>query len=108
MYIWVFSRSEGAGRATRRKTRGLTRSVMALIVPPLPAASRPSKTIMTRSPLNFTHSWSLHSSPWSLRSSFVYFLVFIFFTPLGFEFLLITFLSSWPRNRREWLSRYHS
>jgi hypothetical protein len=33
-----------------RKTRGLTRSVMALIVPPLPAASRPSSTTMTRSP----------------------------------------------------------
>jgi hypothetical protein len=30
---------------TTRNTRGLTRSVIALIVPPLPAASRPSKTM---------------------------------------------------------------
>ena len=49
MYICVFSRSDGAGSATSRNTRGLTRSVMALIVPPLPAASRPSHTTMTRS-----------------------------------------------------------
>ncbi len=27
-----------------------------LIVPPLPAASRPSNTITTRSPLSFTHA----------------------------------------------------
>ena len=44
-YIWLFSRSLGAGKATTRNTRGLTRSVMALIVPPFPAPSRPSKTI---------------------------------------------------------------
>ena len=53
--IWVFSRSEGAGRATTRNTRGLTFSVRALIVPPLPAASRPSNTMTTRSPLVVTH-----------------------------------------------------
>ena len=46
----VFSRSDGVGRATTRKTRGLTRSVIALIAPPFPAASRPSKTTMMRSP----------------------------------------------------------
>ena len=56
MYIWLFSRSDGAGSATTRKTRGLTRSVMALIVPPLPAASRPSNTTMIRCPVAFTHS----------------------------------------------------
>ena len=55
MYICDFSRSDGAGSATTRNTRGLTRSVMARIVPPLPAASRPSKTTITRSPLCFTH-----------------------------------------------------
>ncbi len=33
--------------------RGLVRSMMALIVPPFPAASRPSKTTMARSPLLF-------------------------------------------------------
>src|SRR5580704_7318617 len=37
-HIWVFSRSEGAGNAATRKTRGLTLSVIALIVPPFPAA----------------------------------------------------------------------
>src|SRR5216683_1415170 len=33
----VFSRSDGAGSATVRNTRGLTRSVIALMVPPLPS-----------------------------------------------------------------------
>ena len=72
MYIWVFSRSEGAGSATTRNTRGLTRSVIALIVPPLPAASRPSKTTTIRCPVAFTHSCRWQSSVWSLRSSFSY------------------------------------
>ena len=78
MYICDFSRSDGAGSATTRNTRGLTRSVRALMVPPLPAASRPSKTMITRRPLYLTHSWSLQSSPWSLRSSFIVFLAFHF------------------------------
>src|SRR5215470_11939657 len=68
MYIWLFSRSDGAGKATTRNTRGLTRSVIALIVPPFPAPSRPSNTRTTRNPLCFTQSWSLQSSIWSLRS----------------------------------------
>ena len=55
MYICDFSRSVGAGSATTRKTRGLTRSVMRLIVPPLPAASRPSKTTQILAPVAFTH-----------------------------------------------------
>ena len=54
MYRWMYicdrSRSVGAGRATTRNTRGLTRSVIALIVPPLPAVSRPSKTMQTFAP----------------------------------------------------------
>src|SRR5262249_49501137 len=50
MYIWLFSRSVGAGSATTRNTRGLTRSVIALIVPPLPAPSRPSKRMPTPPP----------------------------------------------------------
>ncbi len=50
MYIWLFSRSDGAGSATTRNTRGLTRSVMARMVPPLPAPSRPSNRTMTRKP----------------------------------------------------------
>ena len=53
MYICDFSRSDGAGSATTRKTRGLTRSVIALMVPPLPAPSRPSNTTMIRKPLSF-------------------------------------------------------
>src|SRR5678816_2532422 len=89
IYICDFSRSDGAGRATRRKTRGLTRSVMARMVPPLPAPSRPSNKIMTRRPLYFTQSWSLHNSAWSLRSSFTYFFVFSFFFSVVSFFLFI-------------------
>src|SRR5215510_8716124 len=77
MYICDFSRSDGAGSATTRNTRGLTRSVIALIAPPLPAASRPSKTTITRRPFSFTHSCSVHSSTCSLRSSVSYSLRFI-------------------------------
>ena len=51
MYICDFSRSVGAGSATTRKTRGLTRSTMRLIVPPLPAVSRPSNTMQTLAPV---------------------------------------------------------
>src|SRR4030042_2857822 len=75
-YLWkyhgVFSRSVGAGSATTRQTRGFRLSVMRLITPPLPAASRPSKITTTFRPLVRTHSWSLTSSTWSLRNSFAY------------------------------------
>src|SRR5262249_48430014 len=77
MYSWDFSRSDGAGSATTRNTRGLTRSVMALIVPPLPAASRPSKIRTTRRPLCLTQSCSAHNSTCSSRSAFSYSLRFI-------------------------------
>ena len=50
------SSPEGAGSATTRNTRGLTRSVMSLIVPPLPAASRPSNRMMIRAPVCVTQS----------------------------------------------------
>src|SRR6266850_1283360 len=76
MYIWDFSRSLGAGSATTRKTRGLTRSVIALMVPPLPAPSRPSKTMQIFAPVCFTHSWSFTSSTCSLASSFSYSFLF--------------------------------
>ena len=46
-YICDFSRSVGAESATTLNTRGLTRSVIRLIVPPLPAVSRPSNTMQT-------------------------------------------------------------
>ena len=51
MYICDFSRSVGAGSATTRNTRGLTRSTIRLIVPPLPAVSRPSNTMQILAPV---------------------------------------------------------
>ena len=65
MYICDFSRSVGADRATTLNTRGLTRSMMRLIVPPLPAVSRPSNTMQTLAPVDLTHSCSATSSAWS-------------------------------------------
>ena len=61
-YHWVRSRSVGLGSATVRATRGLRCSETRLIVPPLPAASRPSKTTTSRVPSVRTHSWSFTSS----------------------------------------------
>jgi hypothetical protein len=52
--IWLLSRAVGADKAMTWNTRGLTRSVIALIVPHvphLPAPSRPSKTVQTFGPL---------------------------------------------------------
>src|SRR5262245_61368820 len=72
IYICVFSRSEGAGSATVRNTRGLTRSVSARIVPPFPAPSRPSNTTITLSPFSLTHDWSAQSSPCKRRNSASY------------------------------------
>ncbi len=76
-YICDFSRSVGAGKATTRNTRGLTRSVIALIVPPLPAVSRPSNTTHTFAPDAFTHSCIATSSPCNVRSSCSYSFRFI-------------------------------
>jgi hypothetical protein len=47
----VRARVSGVGHPTTRKMRGLTRSVIALMVPPLPAPSRPSKTTQILRPL---------------------------------------------------------
>ena len=69
MYIWDCSRSVGAGRATTRKVRGLTRSVIRLIVPPFPAVSRPSNTMQTLAPDVLTHSCMATSSPCRRRIS---------------------------------------
>src|SRR5690242_9140804 len=69
MYNSDFSRSVGAGSATTLKTRGLTRSTMRLIVPPLPAASRPSKTMITRNPSCCTQRCNFTSSTCSFSSS---------------------------------------
>src|SRR6187402_109584 len=81
MYICVFSRSVGAGSATTRNTRGLTRSVMALMVPPLPAPSRPSNTMHTLRPLCLIHAWALTNSMCSFLSCSSY-----SFRPMGSTF----------------------
>ena len=91
MYICDCSRSVGAGKAMTRKTRGLTRSVMALIVPPLPAPSRPSNTMQTFSPLCRTHSCNFTSSTWSLLSSRSYSLPLSFVRSAAAAFALIVF-----------------
>src|SRR5262245_43247959 len=78
MYICDFSRSVGAGRATTRNTRGLTRSVIRLIVPPLPAVSRPSNTMQILAPESFTHSCMATSSPCRILIWRSYSLRFIF------------------------------
>ena len=75
-YLWkyhsVFCLSVGAGRAATLTTLGLRYCAILFITPPFPAASLPSKTITTLSPLAFTHSWSLISSSCSLNSSLLY------------------------------------
>ena len=78
MYICDFSRSVGAGRATTRNTRGLTRSVIRLIVPPFPAVSRPSNTMQIFAPDALTHSCMATSSPCSSFISRSYSFRFIF------------------------------
>src|SRR6476619_6819052 len=77
MYICDFSRSVGVGSAMCLKTRGLVRSVIRRIVPPLPAESSPSKTMHTLAPEDLTHSCMATSSPWRRRISFSYFFRFI-------------------------------
>ena len=54
--------ASGVGRAVTRKTRGLTRSVIRLIVPPFPAVSRPSNTMQILAPEDLTHSCMATSS----------------------------------------------
>ena len=64
-YHWVASRSVGLVERAIRAFRGLRYSVIRLIVPPLPAASRPSKTTTIRAPDALTHCCILTSSAWS-------------------------------------------
>src|SRR5215472_2691269 len=61
-----------------RNTRGLTLSVIALMTPPLPAVSRPSKTTTIFNPLCCTQSCSFTSSPCSFFRCASYSLFFIF------------------------------
>ena len=68
----VFEGRDAAGkggtikRIVDRTTRGLVRSTMRLMVPPFPAASRPSKRTQMRKSVWTTHSCSLTSSRCSL------------------------------------------
>src|SRR5215510_7368571 len=87
MYSCDFSRSVGAGRATTRNTRGLTRSVIALMVPPLPAPSRPSKRMQTFRPFSTTDNWSLTNSTCRRPSSRSYFFRFSLPLASGASFL---------------------
>src|SRR6516162_11879446 len=66
--------------------RGLTRSVIALIVPPLPAPSRPSNRMQTFRPLCTTHCWSLTNSTCSRASSRSYSLRFSLSSAVGSAF----------------------
>src|SRR6478735_4756383 len=77
MYICDFSRSVGVGSAMCLNTRGLVRSVIRRIVPPLPAESRPSKTMQIFAPVALTHSCMATSSPCRRRIWSSYSLVFI-------------------------------
>src|SRR5262245_3786501 len=61
---------------------------MALITPPLPAASRPSKTMTTRCWCALTQSCSAHSSTCSARSSLSYSLRLIGRSAAAIGFLL--------------------
>ena len=61
-YHWVRSRSVGFSSATTRAPRGFRCSVNRLIVPPLPAASRPSKISTTFCPVSLTQLCSFSSS----------------------------------------------
>src|SRR6478672_4333639 len=58
-------------------TRGLVRSVIRRIVPPLPAESSPSNTMHTLAPVAFTHSCMATSSPCRRLISFSYSFLFI-------------------------------
>ena len=60
------------GRAAIRAIRGLRYSVIRLIVPPLPAASRPSKITTMRAPVCPVHSCSFTSSVCSRKTSASY------------------------------------
>jgi hypothetical protein len=66
-YHWVRSRSLGFSSATTVAPRGLRCSMKRLIVPPLPAASRPSNTITTFCPDSLIQFCSFTSSIWSRR-----------------------------------------
>ena len=55
----------GFGSATTRTVRGLVRSVIRLMTPPLPAEPRPSKITSTLSPWDWIQYCSSTSCSWS-------------------------------------------
>ena len=61
-YHWPCSRSDGLLSATVRADLGSRCSVKRLMVPPLPAASRPSKTTTFLSPWSWPQYWNFSSS----------------------------------------------
>src|SRR6478609_8951815 len=71
-YHWPRSRLPGLGSATTRTCRGLRCSVIRLIAPPLPAASRPSKMTRTRVPVSATQRCISTSSICRRSSSSLY------------------------------------
>ena len=64
-YHWPFSRSVGLSSAAIRANRGFRYCMTRLIVPPLPAASRPSKTTTIRAPDARAQFCIFTSSAWS-------------------------------------------
>ena len=71
-YHSVRSRSVGLSRATTCAPRGFKFSVNRLIVPPLPAASRPSNKMTSRPCCARIERCSLSISIWSRRLVFSY------------------------------------
>src|SRR3954464_7030832 len=71
-YHWVRSRSVGLGSATTRTVRGLVRSVIRWIAPPLPAEPRPSKITRTLRPWDWIQYCSSTSCSWSRAISASY------------------------------------
>ena len=61
-YHWPSSVSVGLVSATTRAARGFRCSMNRLIVPPLPAASRPSNKITCLLPVSCAQYWNFNSS----------------------------------------------
>src|SRR5690606_26527735 len=91
----------GVPRATILAMRGFMFSVIRLITPPLPAASRPSKMTTILSPCCLTHSCSLTSSICSLPSSSRYSLFDILVLVFSFSFTSLP-LPDFPILRLHW------
>ena len=81
------------GRATTRNTRGLTRSTIRLIVPPLTAMSGPSNTMQSFAPVAFTHSCNATNSACSVAAfGFVFLALQLLRSPAAAFLLLLLML----------------